>query len=380
MGRTNQFVRFVQRPQAAPTPDIFEMAEAELPALKAGEFVIENKLISMDPALVARMRPEGNYAESVEPGQVMHAYAVGQVVESQNPAVKVGEVRLGRFDMQQFSVQGDAGASRTVNLGIAAPEHYLSVVGITGATAYFVLADILRPRAGLTLLISAAGSSVGQVAAQLGRAAGCRVVGIVSTDQKAEGLVASGLYDAAVAYRDKSVAALSTDLAAACPAGVDLYFDNTSGDISEAVLDLYNDYARIAVVGRLGIAHLPNTADDVGRRDNNAMLAHRLTKQGFVLLDYDPRMMEAGLALARMVRAGTLKAEIDMMQGIENAPAAFFRMLAGENRGKQLVKLGEIDVGQDPAPHGVGRLLTHPAFPAGPILHLLRRRGTLLPQ
>ncbi|MGB1087352.1 MAG: zinc-binding dehydrogenase, partial [Alphaproteobacteria bacterium] len=301
----------------------------------------------------------------------MHAYGVGQVIESRNPAAKVGEVRLGRFDMQTHATLTNPDDYRVLNLGIAEPEHYLSVVGITGATAYFSLAEICQPKAGETMVVSAAASSVGQVVAQLAKAKGCRLVGIVSTDEKAAALVAEGVYNAAVSYRGKAITELADDLKAVCPDGVDIYYDNTSGDISEAVMDLYNDFARIAVIGRLGIAHITDTTKDVGRRDGNIMLAHRIRKQGFVLLDYQPRMMEAGLSLARMVKAGTLRAQIDMMEGIENVPTAFFRMLAGENKGKQLVRVGALNDAVDPAPRGVGRILTHPAFPATPLIKLI---------
>ncbi|CAE7487025.1 mhpA [Symbiodinium microadriaticum] len=351
------------------------VGEAPVDDLPDGAFLVQNAILSMDPALVSRMRPESNYAESVNPGEVMHGYCVGQVIESRNPTVKVGEIRLGRFDWQTYSVQTDPEASRVLNLGIAEPEHYLSVVGITGATAYFTMQEICQPKPGEVMLVSAAASSVGQVAAQLGRAAGCRLVGIVSTDEKAKQIVADGFYDAAVSYRGKPVDALAADLAAACPEGVDIYFDNTSGDISEAVMDIYNDFARIAVIGRLGIAHITDTKKDVGRRDGNIMLAHRIRKEGFVLLDYQPRMMEAGLSLARMVRAGTLTAQIDMAEGIDNAVDAFFRMLDGKNQGKQLVKLSDLDTKADPAPRAIGRLLTHPAFPAKPIISAIRRRA-----
>lgn len=375
MTQTNRVVRFIKRPDGAPTPDIFAFEEIPLDPLGPGQFRVRNALISMDPALVSRMRPESNYAESVNPGEVMHGYAVGQVVESNNPAAKVGEVRLGRFDMQEFSTQDDADETRVINLGIAAPEHYLSVVGITGATAYFVLQEICDPKPGDVMVVSAAASSVGRVAAQLAKAQGVKLVGIVSTDDKAKALVTAGVYDAATSYRGKSVEALSADIGALCPNGIDIYFDNTSGDISEALMDHYNDFARIAVIGRLGIAHITDTKKDVGRRDANIMLAHRIKKQGFVLLDYNDRMMEAAFSLARMVKAGALQADIDMAEGVEAIPTAFFRMLNGENTGKQLVRVGTIDEATDPAPRKIGELLTGPG-PLGPLaLKIMKRRG-----
>lgn len=357
MTLTNRFVRFVKRPDGAPTPDVFEMGEAPVPDLNDGEFLVRNCYLSMDPALVGRMRAESNYADFVEVGEIMHGYGIGQVIESRHPKVKKGELRLGQFNMQEYAICRDAEDSTQINAGLAEPSWYLSVTGITGMTAYFALADICKPKAGETMVVSAGGSSVGVIAAQMAKHAGCRTVAIVSTDEKAERIKDQWGYDAAVSYRDKSVDQLQADLAAACPHGIDIYFDNTSGDISEALLDLYNDFARIAVIGRLGVAHLSDTRQDVGRRDNNVTLAKRLTKKGMVLLDYKPRSMEAIVQLARMIERGELKFSEDVMEGIDNVPAAFFRMLAGKNEGKQLVKLADVDDSIDPAPRKVGKLL-----------------------
>lgn len=376
MAQTNRFIRFVKRPgDGGPSRDLFEQGEETLAALKPGEFLLRNCLLSMDPALVSRMRPESNYADSVTPGEVMHAYGIGQVIETNHPKVKRGEVRLGMIGMQEFSIQSDPAASRVINLGLAAPEDYLSAVGIAGATAYFTLADILKPRPGETMLISAGASAVGMMAAQLAHQAGCRTVGIVSTDDKARALAAEPWYDAALSYRGKSIAALDAAIGAACPHGVDCYFDNVSGDISEAVLEHYADFARVAVIGRLGIAHLSDTRDDAGRRENNVILARRIKKQGLVLLDYQPRMMEAIVTLARARRAGTLTSRVDVMAGIDATLDAFFRMLNGENQGKQLVELAGIDHAADPAPRGMGRLLTHPRFPARPLIAAIRAKA-----
>jgi NADPH-dependent curcumin reductase CurA len=222
---------------------------------------------------------------------------------------------------------------------LAPPSWYLGVIGTTGATAWLSFNDICAPQAGETLVISSAGSSVGTVVAQLAREAGCRVVGIVSTGDKAQRVQQEWGYDAVVSYRGKSVDELARDLAAACPDGVDMYYDNTSGDISEALLDLYNVGARIAVIGRMGISHLSDTRLDVGRRDNNVILSKRIRKQGFVLLDHRERMIEALLGLAELIKQGRLQVKEDVLQGIDQVPAAFFRMLRGENDGKQLVRL-----------------------------------------
>ena len=210
-----------------------------------------------------------------------------------SPKVKVGDVLLGRFDMQEYALCDDAITYSKVNVGLAEASWYLGTVGVTGATAYFGLLEIGQPKVGETVVVSSGASSVGSTVAQLAKMKGCRTVGIVSTDDKAERTRARYGYDAVLSYRGKSVEALTTELGAVCPNGIDIYFDNTGGDISEALLDLYNDFARIVVCGRVAISHLADTHLDRGRRDHNVMLTKRIRKQGFVLLDYRVRMPEA---------------------------------------------------------------------------------------
>ena len=180
-------------------------------------------------------------------------------------------------------------------------------------------------------------------------------------------------YDAAVSYRGKSIEELEKSLAQACPQGVDIYYDNTSGDISESLLDLYNDYARIVVVGRLGISHLPDTKLDTGRRDNNVILAKRIRKQGFVLLDYQSKIMGAAIQIAKWVKQGDIKIKEDVLHGIDQAPTAFFRMLNGENQGKQLVKLADVNHQIDPGPRWLGTNLVSKRFPTSALASVITR-------
>ena len=364
MSTNNRFVKFDKRPAGAPTPDIFSVQSQKLRAIKSGEFLMRNAYLSMDPALVGRMRDEDNYAEKVNPGEVMHAYGVSQVIESKHPDVKVGEVRLGRVDMQQYTISGDDNAFKKINQGLAKATHFLGAVGITGATAYFAMRDIGQPKPGETVLVSAGASSVGTVAAQIAKLNNCRTVAIVSTDEKAKQVKQDWGYDAAISYRGKSIEQLSQDIKQACPKGVDVYFDNTSGDISEAVMDNYSLGARVAVVGRLAISNLPDTRLDKGRRDSNIMLTRRVKRQGFVILDYHQKFKGAFIQLALWIKQGKIKSKEDIIEGIDNAPDAFFRMLDGKNNGKQLVKLADIDESLNPDPTWAGRMLTSKWFPS----------------
>ncbi len=332
-------VLLAKRPEGAPGPEVFEFTEAPAPRPGDNEFVVRVDYLSMDPALVGRMRAEQNYAESATPGEVMHAYGVGTVIASNWAQAPVGQQRLGRFDMQEYALCNASSFGFPINTERVPASWYLSVLGATGATAWLSFYDICMPKKGETLVISSAGSSVGTVVAQLARAEGCRVVGIVSTEEKAARVSEEWSYDAVLAYRGKSIDVLAAALRQACPDGIDMYYDNTSGDISEALLDLYNVGARIAVVGRAALSHLPDTRQDVGRRDNNVILSRRIRKQGFVLTDHHDRMPEAMLSLGGLVHEGKLSVKVDVMQGIEQVPAAFLRMLRGENNGKQLVRL-----------------------------------------
>jgi NADPH:quinone reductase len=360
---TNKFVRFIKRPEGRPTPSVFEMSEAPIPELKEGEFLLRNAYLSMDPALVSRMRDESNYAGQVNPGDVMQSYGIGQVIKSRNPEVKVGEIRLGQVNMQQYAVFSAPEEFTKINLGLAQASWYLNTVGPTGATAFFSFLDIGKPQKGETVVISAGASSVGAVVAQIAKHKGCKTVAIVSTEAKAQQAKLDWNYDEAITYRGKSIDKLSEDIGKVCPEGVDIYYDNTSGDISEAVLDHYNLFARSIVIGRLGISHLNDTRLDIGRRENNAILTNRIRKQGFVLLDYQKKFKGAFIQLAKWVKNGDIKLKEDISEGIDSAPQAFFSMLDGTSNGKQLVKLADIDHSLDPAPRWVGRLLISNLFP-----------------
>jgi len=359
----NNVVRMVKRPTGRPDPSIFEFDQEPVPSLKDGEFLMRNTYLSMDPALVSRMRDEDNYAEQVDPGDVMHSYGLGQVIESKNREVKVGEIRLGLVKMQEYCVGTNAEEFNKLNLGLAKPTWYLNTVGSSGATAFFSFLSIGKPQKGETVLISAGASSVGVIVAQIAKSLGCRVVGIVSTDAKAQQAKHDWGYDEVISYRDKSIDQLSSDIAAVCPNGVDIYYDNTSGDISEAVLDNYCLHARWIVIGRLAISHLADTKKDVGRRDNNVLLTNRVLKQGFVLLDYRSKFMGAFVQLATWMKSGELKLKEDILEGIERSPDAFFAMLEGRSNGRQLVKLADIDESLDPSPQWLGRLLISRFFP-----------------
>lgn len=339
MTRMNTQVRLSRRPEGNLAEDIFELRTEELPALNEGEFLVQVDYLAIDPALLSRMRDEGNYTAGIAPGELIWSNGVGEVIESKNDEVKVGEIRMGHLGMQQFSIQADLALTRIIDPAMGEPRLHLGVLGTTGVTAIQALQIIGEPKSGETVLISSAGSSVGSIAAQLAKNIGCRVVGIVSTEEKAVQVRDDWGYDAVIAYRNRSSREMSEDLAKVCPDGVDVYFDNTGGDISEAVIDHFNLYARHIVVGRISVAHLKDTREDIGRRDGNAILVKRIKKQGFVMFDHIDSREAAVRDLSEALSSGKLKFQEDVLEGIERAPDAFFRMVNGLSRGKQLVKI-----------------------------------------
>ena len=180
----NNFVRMVKRPTGKHDLSLFELAKEPVPDLKDGEFLMRNLTLSMDPAMVGRMRGEDNYAASVDVGGTMHAYGIGQVTESKNPNVTVGEIRLGLVCMQEYCIASDELQFNAINSGVANPTWYLSVCGMTGVTAFYSLFDLGKPKKGETILVSSGASSVGGVLGQIGKHMGCRMVGITSTQGK----------------------------------------------------------------------------------------------------------------------------------------------------------------------------------------------------
>lgn len=339
MARTNTFIRLVRRPEGDLAEDIFEVASKSVADPGDGEFLVEVSYIAIDPALLSRMRDEGNYTAGIAPGELVWANGVGVVVASRNSQVAVGEVRVGPVGMQQYSLQSDPSATRIVDPGLGEPRWHLGVLGTTGVTAKLALQTIGDLKPGETILISSGGSSVGSIAAQLAKNAGCRTVGIVSTDEKARQIREDWGYDAAFSYRDRTVDEMSAAIAECCPDGVDVYFDNTGGDISEAVIDHFNLFARHIVVGRISVAHLKDTRADVGRRDGNTILVKRVKKQGFVVHDHAEARPQAIAELHAAVESGDLAFREDIVDGIERAPEAFFRMINGQNTGKQLIRV-----------------------------------------
>ncbi len=341
---TNKQVLLKKRPDGPLTTDLFELSEAALPSPGTNQFLVRAEWLSLDPFMVGRMRAEANYAQGVQLGEVMQASAVGRVIESNNDNFPVGNLYVGMFGLQEYAVSDGSNVSLEVDPERAPASMALGILGMPGMTAYFGLLKAGEPQEGETVLVSACGGPVGGLVGQIAKIKGCRAVGITSVDEKRRYAIDEFGFDEVVLYKDDQgnplpKAALIERIGAACPEGVDVYFDNVGGDIYDATLPNFNIRGRIIVCGRVAAATLSDSSQDVGPRDNSTILVKRLRKQGFLVSDHAPNKVEALDQLTAWLEEGKVRHREDVVDGIERAPEAFIRMMRGDNRGKQLVRL-----------------------------------------
>ncbi len=326
------------RPQGAVTTNLFALETRARPTPGDGEFVVHNRFLSIDPAMRGWIAENANYREPVPLGDVMFSFAVGEVLESRHPDHPVGQCVFGRFGWQEFALSDGKTVDRVVDPDVAPISTSLGALGINGATAWFGLMEVGQPKTGETVLVSTAAGAVGSAVGQIAKDLGCRTVGLTGSDEKVAQCLDVFGFDAAINYRKHgSVEALTAALADACPDGIDVFFDNVGGDQCDAAIELINDRARIVVCGTIGI---PSAPAPMGPRYNRALLVHRARMEGFLVLDHFHRLEEAVAALTPLVRDGRLRYAEDVVDGLENAPAALVRVLSGQNTGKQIVRLG----------------------------------------
>jgi len=322
-------------PEGAPEAGNWRLVEGPIPEPGPGEILVRAHWLSVDPYMRGRISRRRNYAAGVEVGAVMTGGGVGEVVESRHPGFAPGDiVESFTFGWQEHAVLGGAGA-RKVDPGLGPIHSALSYLGMPGLTAYFAILEAGRARPGDTAVISAAAGAVGQVAGQLAKLAGCRVVGVAGADAKLAWCREIG-YDAGINHR--SANDLAAAIAGACPEGVDLFLDNTAGPIHDAVMANLAPRARVVVCGQVALADRFDQPD-IGPRFLRQIMIARATVQGFLVLDQADRFELARRRLADWARSGRLRHREDVLDGIEQMPRAFLRLLRGENLGKQLVRL-----------------------------------------
>ena len=331
--RTNRQILLVEKPAGRLGPEHFRLTQATAPAPKDGEVLVRVRYISLDAANRAWMQG-ATYRAAVEPGAVMAGGALAEVVESRADGFAAGDLVFADTGWQDYAALP---ARHLIKLPKITPlTHLLSVYGIAGLTAYFGLLHVGRPKEGETVVVSAAAGAVGSLVGQIGKIKGCRVVGIAGGREKCDWLIRQLGFDAAVDYK---AANLFKELKQAAPRGIDVYFDNVGGDILEACLAQMNVRGRIACCG--AISQYDGTPDAHGPRGVPGLIVvKRLVLQGFIVTDYVNEREQALADLQSWVAAGKLKVQEDVIDGLENTPRALIGLLAGENRGKRMVRVG----------------------------------------
>jgi NADPH-dependent curcumin reductase CurA len=312
----------------------FEIVDRPLPSPEQGEVLVRNSFLSVEPAMRGWIADIGNYSAAVEIGAVMRSLAVGHVVESHSPDYLVGDALLGWFGWQQYSIGNSGNIIGRIEHSDLPLSLSLGVLGLTGVTALLALTKIGDPKPGDMLVVSTAAGSVGSAVGQIGRMLGCRTVGITGSDEKVALCREAFGYDAAINYRSGD---LDAALAATCPDGVDIYFDNTAGSISDSVLRHLATFARIVNCGTASISDWTNWP--TGPRVERHLLVKRARMQGFVIFDHMHEWPAAVRQLAQWVRSGQLRYEEDVLEGIEAAPDALAGLYRGENKGKRVIRL-----------------------------------------
>jgi NADPH-dependent curcumin reductase len=331
MTQINRRIVLASRPQGAVSADNFRLEEAPLADLERGQFRVRNLYLSIDPYMRGRMNETKSYAAPLAVGDVMIGGTVSEVVESKHDGYAVGDKVLGMFGWQDYA-SSDGTEVRKIDDARVPPTAYLGAAGMPGVTAWYGLNKIIAPKAGQTVVVSAASGAVGSVVGQLAKLAGCRAVGIAGGVEKCRYVVDELGLDACVDYKAGN---LYRDLKAATPDGVDGYFENVGGEVLDATLARMNPFGRIALCGMIA----GYDGQPAPLKQPSILLTMRLLVQGFIVTEHLDLWPEALGALVELVAQQKLRYRESIAQGLESAPGALMGLLQGKNFGKQLVKI-----------------------------------------
>jgi NADPH-dependent curcumin reductase len=327
-------VRLKSRPTGIPQPDNFEIGTAPLPDIADRQFLVRNEYLSVEPAMRGWVSAVANYSTPVGIGEVMRAFSAGTVVASRHPNYREGDAVMGMLGWQEYAVSDGSTITRKVKERDLPLSLSLGVLGLNGVTAYFGLLDIGQPHPGDTVVVSTAAGAVGSAVGQIAKLMGCRTVGITGGPAKCKLCREEFGYDEAIDYK---AGVLSEALAKACPRGVDVYFDNTAGSISDAVLPQLAMGARVVICGTASVSSWDPPPS--GPRVERYLLVKRARMAGLLIFDYQHRYEEAVARLAEWVRDGSLRYREDVIDGIENCPGSIAGLYRGENLGKRVIRL-----------------------------------------
>ena len=332
--KKNVQVILKSRPHGIPQAEHFELVESAVPLLQDGQFLVRNDFLSVEPAMRGWVNAAANYADPVAVGGVMRSFAAGSVVASRHAAYAEGDQVMGMLGWQEYAISDGSTIRRKVLERDLPLSLSLGVLGINGVTAYFALTEIGEPRPGDTVVVSTAAGSVGSAVGQIAKLAGCRTVAITGGAAKLQMCLDDFGYDAAIDYKSPDFAEA---LSKACPRGVDVYYDNTSGMISDTVVRHINKGARIVICGTASVSNWEPWP--AGPRIERHLLNKTARMQGFLVWDYEHRYEEAITRLAAWVRNGSLRYREEIMDGMDKAPDAIAGLYRGENLGKRLIRL-----------------------------------------
>jgi NADPH:quinone reductase len=325
---------FEKRPAGMPGKDSFRQEEITVPPPGEGEIMLKTLYVSVDPYLRGRMREGKSYTAGFNPGEPMHSGCIAEVIESRNPGYEKGEFVNGMLTWAEYQVS-DGNGLQKVDPDVAPLSSYLGILGMPGLTAYLGLMEIGRPQKGETIVVSGAAGAVGLVAGQIGKILGCRVVGIAGSDEKTDMLKTEFGFDDAINY--KTTSNMRRAIADACPSGVDIYFDNVGGTISDGVIMNIHKFARIIICGAISLYN--ETRMPQGPRLQSVLLVNSALMKGFLVNDYSEKFPQALGQLTHWLLEGKLKNKETIAEGFDNIPQAFIGLFEGINKGKMVVKL-----------------------------------------
>ena len=332
----NRQITLAAVPNGMPKESDFRMVETPIPHAGAGEALVRALYLSVDPYMRSRMTGKTTYAKGVQPGEVMVGGVVGEVVESNDPRIARGDIVEGMLGWQEYAV-APAKSLRKIDPAPAPITTALYVLGMPGLTAYFGLLEICKPQPGETVVVSGAAGAVGSLVGQIAKIKRCRAIGIAGSDEKFRFVTQELGFDGGFNYR--TTADYGARLKELCPNGIDVYFDNVGGPITDEVMKQINIRARIAVCGQ--ISQYNSDRPDMGPRWLSQLIVKQAKVEGFLVFQFADRYEEGLKQLATWLREKKIKYREDIAEGLENAPAAFIGMMQGKNIGKQLVLVGK---------------------------------------